>query len=66
MSGIDRKRGEDEAWKLYQCFSSVQSLSRVRLFVTPWIGRDWGQEKKGMTEDEMAGWHYGLYGRESE
>ena len=20
-------------------------------------GRDWGQEKKGMTEDEMAGWH---------
>ena len=21
-------------------------------------GRDWGQEKKGMTEDEMAGWHH--------
>ena len=21
-------------------------------------GRDWGQEEKGMTEDEMAGWHY--------
>ena len=29
-------------------------------------GRDWGQEEKGMTEDEMAGWHYGLNGRESE
>ena len=29
-------------------------------------GRDWGQEKKGMTEDEMAGWHHGLDGRESE
>ena len=28
-------------------------------------GRDWGQEK-GMTEDEMAGWHHGLDGRESE
>ena len=28
-------------------------------------GRDWGQEKKGMTEDEMAGWHHWLYGRES-
>ena len=27
-------------------------------------GRDWGQEKKGMTEDEMAGWHYQLDGRE--
>ena len=21
-------------------------------------GRDWGQEQKGMTEDEMAGWHH--------
>ena len=21
-------------------------------------GRDWGQEDKGMTEDEMAGWHH--------
>ena len=29
-------------------------------------GRDWGQKKKGMTEDEMAGWHHGLDGRESE
>ena len=29
-------------------------------------GRDWGQEEKGMTEDEMAGWHHRLDGRESE
>ena len=29
-------------------------------------GRDWGQEEKGMTEDEMAGWHHGLDRRESE
>ena len=29
-------------------------------------GRDWGQEEKGMTEDEMAGWHHQLDGRESE
>ena len=21
-------------------------------------GRDWGQEDKGTTEDEMAGWHH--------
>ena len=21
-------------------------------------GRDWGQEKKGMTEDEIVGWHH--------
>ena len=29
-------------------------------------GRDWGQEEKGMTEEEMAGWHHWLYGCESE
>ena len=29
-------------------------------------GRDWGQEEKGMTEDEMAGWHHCVDGRESE
>ena len=28
-------------------------------------GRDWGQEEKGMTEDEMTGWHHRLDGRES-
>ena len=27
-------------------------------------GRDWGQEEKGTTEDEMAGWHHWLDGRE--
>jgi len=107
-------------------FSSVQSLSRVQLFATPWIaarqaslsitnsrsslrltslesvmpsshlilccpllllpptpvlwpphgkswligkdsdaGREWGQEEKGTTEDEMAGWHHWLDGHES-
>ena len=29
-------------------------------------GRDWGQEEKGTTEDEMAGWHHRLNGHESE
>ena len=27
-------------------------------------GRDWRQEEKGMTEDEMAGWHHWLNGRD--
>ena len=26
-------------------------------------GRDWGQEEKGTTEDEMAGWHHRFDGR---
>ena len=30
----------------------------------PDAGRDWGQEEKGMTEDEMAGWHHQFNGHE--
>ena len=29
-------------------------------------GRDWGQEEKGTTEDEMAGWDHRRYGYEFE
>ena len=29
-------------------------------------GRDWGQEEKGTTKKEMAGWHHWLDGHESE
>ena len=28
------------------------------LKMTLMLGRDWGQEEKGTTEDEMAGWHH--------
>ena len=30
------------------------------------VGRDWGQEEKGTTEDEMVGWHHWPDGHESE
>ena len=43
------------------------------LYVKSWLigkdpaaGRDWGQEEKGATEDEMAGWHHRLDGHEFE
>ena len=29
-------------------------------------GKDWGQEEKGMTEDEMLAWYHGLNGDEFE
>ena len=32
----------------------------------PWCWEDWGQEEKGTTEDEMAGWHHRLDGYELE
>ena len=32
----------------------------------PDVGKDWRQEEKGTTEDEMAGWHYRLNGHQFE
>ena len=32
----------------------------------PDAGKDWRQEEKGTTEDEMVGWHHGLNGHELE
>ena len=54
-----------EGWKR-------RSLDDVKAFGQEFIGkdsdarRDWGQEEKGMTEDETAGWHHRLDGREFE
>ena len=31
----------------------------------PDAGKDWGQEEKRMTEDEMIGWHHRLNGHDS-
>ena len=46
----------------------VNSLEKTLMggLFHPNAGRDWGQEEKGPTEDEMAGWHHQLDGRESE
>ena len=39
----------------------VDSLEKTLM-----LGRDWRQEEKGMTEDEMAAWHHRLDGHEFE
>ena len=39
----------------------VDSLEKTLM-----LGRDWGQEEKGATEDEMARWHHRLDGHEFE
>ena len=39
----------------------VDSLEKTLM-----LGGIWAQEEKGTTEDEMAGWHHGLDGSESE
>ena len=43
-------------------FSMIQR--RVDSLQKTVAGRDWGQEEKGTTEVEMAGWHHRLDGRE--
>ena len=41
-------------------------MQRVDSLEKTAAGRDWGQEKKETTEDEMAGWHHRLDGLEFE
>ena len=46
--------------------SFAHLLRRVDSLAKTDAGRDWGQEEKGTTEDEMAGWHHRLDGHEFE
>ena len=41
-------------------------MRRTDIWKDPDAGKDWGQEEKGMTEDEMVGWHHRLNRREFE
>ena len=65
---------EDESWVL---FGRNDAEAETPVLWSPhaksWLigkdsdaGRDWRQEGKGTTEDEMAGWHHRLNGREFE
>ena len=53
--------------------AKAETLVLWPLHVKSWLigkysdaGRDWGQEEKGTTEDEMVGWHHQLDGHEFE
>ena len=41
-------------------------VKSLLIWKDPNAGKDWGQEEKGMTEDEMVGWHPQLNGHEFE
>ena len=49
----------------FQYFGHLIQKSRF-IGKDPDAGKDWGQEEKEATEDEMVGWHNWLNGRESE
>ena len=38
--------------------SSIYDVKNWLIGKDPDAGKDWGQEEKGTTEDEMAGWHH--------
>ena len=40
----------------------VDSLEINEKKILPNAGKDWGQKEKGMTKDEMTGWHHRLDG----
>ena len=64
----------DQSWVLiWRTDDEAETPVLWPLHVKSWLigkdpdaGRDWGQEEKGTTEDEMAGWHHWLNGLESE
>ena len=60
----------DTHWKDWCCsWSSNTSATRCEEpthWKRPWCWKDWRQEEKGTTEDEMIGWHPQLNGHEFE
>ena len=71
---IQPVHSEDQPWDFFgRNDAKAETLVLWPLHGKSWLigkdsdaGRDWGQEKKGMTEDEMAGWHHWLDGCESQ
>ena len=49
---IGRNDAKAETPVLWPLMRRVDSLEKTD------AGRDWGQEEKGTTEDEMSGWHH--------
>ena len=58
---IGRTEGEAEAPILWPLDAKSRLTER-----DPDPRKDWGQEEKGVTQDEMVGWHHWLNGHESE
>ena len=56
LQGIFLTQGSNPG--LLHCRQILYWLSRQGSPPTHDAGRGWGQEEKGTTEDEMAGWHH--------
>ena len=64
-SSVPESRNKDQMYNFY--YTTLVFLRMNYLIGKDSdAGRDWGQEEKGATEDEMAGWHHRLDGHEFE
>ena len=54
---------KDQPW-VFIGRTDAKAETSVLIGKDPDAGRDWGLEEKGTAEDEMAGWHHRLNGRE--
>ena len=59
MCSLDRMMLKLKLQYFGHLMRSVDSLEKTLM-----LGGIWGEEEKGMTEDEMAGWHHRLNGCE--
>ena len=53
-------------WIVSEFFHSFPFFPCCRLYKDSDAGKDWGQEEKGATKDDMVGWHHWLNGHEPE
>ena len=60
---LQKARGTQRKARLLLCRTQPPHLQKTRGTQRK-VRRDWGQEKKGTTEDEMAGWHHQLNAQE--
>ena len=70
---VDNPKGNPPWILIWRTDAEVESPVLGPLDVKSWLtgkdpdaGKDWGQEEKGTTEGEMAGWHHRLDGYEFE
>ena len=55
---------EDQSWVFIDVEAETPRLWPPHAKSWLFAGRDWGQEEKGTTEDEMTGWHHHLNGHQ--
>ena len=56
----------DQSWVFIGSTDAEAEMATSCEELTHWKRRDWGQKEKGVTEDEMAGWHHRFNGHEFE